>query len=211
MPGKVRECINCGKVMRSDNLKRHMKKCNDLSTTVTHVTTHAYQNKKVGCSKFYKNLKKDKEIPEFDGAKFCEDKSKSRERLMRMMDMLAKREEIIQNELKINDEMMKTSQLQILEDFDARSSDYDERVIPIKRDLALKRRKFEPIIVRDSRLNQKEKELLNRFSELFHDMKENGEDNGEQLCVLLDEMEKNGVINNVDYQIAFNAIEALEK
>ena len=31
MPGKMRECDGCHKIMRSDNLKNHMRKCNGLN------------------------------------------------------------------------------------------------------------------------------------------------------------------------------------
>ena len=34
MPGKKVECTSCGKVMRSDNLKRHQKICGDSSSNV---------------------------------------------------------------------------------------------------------------------------------------------------------------------------------
>ena len=31
MPGKMRECDGCHKIMRSDNLKNHMRKCKELN------------------------------------------------------------------------------------------------------------------------------------------------------------------------------------
>ena len=30
MPGKMQECDGCHKIMRSDNLKNHMRKCKEL-------------------------------------------------------------------------------------------------------------------------------------------------------------------------------------
>ena len=42
MPGKIKECLQCGKLMRSDNLKLHMKKCSNLPSNIT--SKHHHQD-----------------------------------------------------------------------------------------------------------------------------------------------------------------------
>ncbi len=64
-----------------------------------------------------------------------------------------------------------------------------------------------PVIVKASHLTTKVKELVNRFSRLFQEMKANGKDNAEELYILLDELEENGTFTREDCQKAFNAIE----
>ena len=64
-----------------------------------------------------------------------------------------------------------------------------------------------PVIVKASHLTTKVKELVNRFSRLFQEMKANGKDNAEELYILLDELEENGTFTHEDCRKAFNTIE----
>ena len=68
MPGKIKECLQCGKLMRSDNLKRHMKRCNNFPSNNTPVNTQDVQfspsnidsEKYGGSSKIVMNFNEDK-------------------------------------------------------------------------------------------------------------------------------------------------------
>ena len=67
MPGKIKECLQCGKLMRSDNLKRHMKRCNNFPSNFTSINEDVHFSpskmdleKHVGSSKIVKNFNEDK-------------------------------------------------------------------------------------------------------------------------------------------------------
>ena len=67
MPGKIKECLQCGKLMRSDNLKRHMKRCNNFPSKITSINEDVHfspskidSEKHAGSSKIVKNFNKDK-------------------------------------------------------------------------------------------------------------------------------------------------------
>ena len=63
-----------------------------------------------------------------------------------------------------------------------------------------------PPVVKAPHLNTEEKKIANRFSLLFCEMKQTGKDNRRMLCILLDEMRDNGMIDEADYDKAYNAI-----
>ncbi len=95
MPGKQKECIKCGKCMRSDNLKRHVQSCNLGPDNLSRQQTSVKQNSAPSQNKSSTN------IPEFDGAEFSRDKPLSSETMIKIMDMLnvpeEKREQIIRD------------------------------------------------------------------------------------------------------------------
>ena len=86
---------------------------------------------------------------------------------------------------------------------DSLSSTIEEEVD--EDDLQLMKKR--PIIVRAPHLNSEEKELINRYSQLFQAMKEGRKDNGEELCVILDQLKDYGTFDEKDCQKAFDAIE----
>ena len=100
MPGKMRECDGCHKIMRCDNLKNHMRKCKELrnkkdnegdasgvnvkdSQTSTEAETRPKKHK-ADCLQESKDIPTTfKEEPGFSGAK-----SLTNETLLRMMEMM---------------------------------------------------------------------------------------------------------------------------
>ena len=96
MPGKKVACQYCSRVMRSDNLKNHVK-IHGRTVEATNLTTHplqtAGQKRPLNVLKkepIYSEIRRDMpiEIPTFDGDEFSGKKSKSRDTLYRMAQML---------------------------------------------------------------------------------------------------------------------------
>ena len=148
-----------------------------------------------GLSNIVENFNKDKDIPMFDSGEFCGDKPKSRETIINLSKIPEhKREEIIQDELKISKDMMTKRQLQ--KDSDIRFSDENSEdgkiVMPINYNLRWKG----DITVKSSNLNAKEKALMCRVSKLLHDMQYDGDDNADELHELLDQLNQWGTFND---------------
>ena len=64
-----------------------------------------------------------------------------------------------------------------------------------------------PTIVEDPHMDAEEKKLINRFSRLFQEIKRNGRDNREELCMLLDELKDCGTFNGEECLKAYEAYE----
>ena len=95
MVGKQVTCSSCSRVMRSDNLKRHVKicqqsKCYTPFARKDQASERCERKRKISIDKSEEVEEKDdaNEIPTFDGDEFSGKKPKSRETLNRMMEML---------------------------------------------------------------------------------------------------------------------------
>ena len=97
MPGKMRECDGCHKIMRSDNLKNHMQTCKELrkkddegDASSVNVKDSQTPNKSETRPKKQKAdcLEESKDIPTFEESEFSGTKSLPSETLLRTMGTL---------------------------------------------------------------------------------------------------------------------------
>ena len=191
------------------------------------------RNENISCSENDNDyVKKTVTLPTFDGEEFIGKKPLSHETLIKILDMLnvaeGKREQIIKEELEMNREMMKSRKLEaktrakkmkIIPPLAASKSNNYQMIGPSpdeENDSSLEQEDFynsptsnmkRPTIVNAPHMDADEKKLINRFSQLFEEMKQNGRDNSEGLCVLLDELKDCGIFNREDCQNAYDAIE----
>ena len=166
------------------------------------------------------------DIPTFDGAEFSGDKPLSRETLFKIMEMLGipeeKRERFAEGEENLRSEKNsgshETEKQEMFEIFqqlhaDLTNNKQRENVPEINgkkdhdnhesKDVNDKQR---PTRVKAPHMDAEEKKLINRFNRLFQEMKQNGRDNGEELCILLDELKDCGTFNGEDCQKVYDVI-----
>ena len=77
---------------------------------------------------------------------------------------------------------------------------------PMPNQLSNMVRERSPPIVKAPHLNAEEKKLANKFTRLFREMKQTGKDNRGKLFVLLDGLRDSGLIDEADYDKAYDAI-----
>ena len=220
MPGKKQECKGCQRVMRSDNLKKHEKICNRFlkkySSPHSSYDQDLPQNRSniskpmtnpsdsiPTSSKTSKLSMNDSEIPVFDGAEFCGDKPLSDDTLLRMMENLgvppdrrARNLELFrkdqESDKKVHEKMKNSSNF-----IDTLDSKQDDCCPPIRQVKSLKAYKD---------LSEEEKILVEKFNQLLRDMQTNGNDNGEELSVLLNKLRNTEILDEESSQRLFNVM-----
>ena len=120
------------------------------------------------------------DIPTFNGAKFSGEKPKSDETLLKIMEVLKIPHESRARILKVEKETDKQVRKKMKNSCDL----IDKAVLDSKQ----------------------EKTLLNKFNRLFREMKANGKDNGNELCVILDKLRNSGVLDEESSRTVFNAM-----
>ena len=221
MPGKKQECEGCQRVMRSDNLRKHEKICNRFlkkySSPHSSYDQDLPQNRSniskpmtnpsdsiPTSSKTSKLSMNDSEIPVFDGAEFCGDKPLSDDTLLRMMENLgvppdrrARNLELFrkdqESDKKVHEKMKNSSNF-----IDTLDSKQDDCCPPIRQVKSLKTYKD---------LSEEEKILVEKFNQLLRDMETNGNDNGEELSVLLNKLRNTEILDEESSQRLFNVME----
>ena len=221
MPGKKQECEGCQRVMRSDNLRKHEKICNRFlnkySSPHSSYDQDLPQNRSniskpmtnpsdsiPTSSKTSKLSMNDSEIPVFDGAEFCGDKPLSDDTLIRMMENLgvppdrrARNLELFrkdqESDKKVHEKMKNSSNF-----IDTLDSKQDDCCPPIRQVKSLKTYKD---------LSEEEKILVEKFNQLLRDMETNGNDNGEELSVLLNKLRNTEILDEESSQRLFNVME----
>ena len=219
MPGKKQECEGCQRVMRSDNLRKHEKICNRFlkkySSPHSSYDQDLPQNRSniskpmtnpsdsiPTSSKTSKLSMNDSEIPVFDGAEFCGDKPLSDDTLLRMMENLgvppdrrARNLELFrkdqESDKKVHEKMKNSSNF-----IDTLDSKQDDCCPPIRQVKSLKAYKD---------LSEEEKILVEKFNQLLGDM-QTGNDNGEELCVILNKLRNTEILDEESSQRLFNVM-----
>ena len=210
-------CDTCGEdFSRKDALTRHKKYSCDAShkteakRNVDCVAKREESNSKpvAFLAATDENMSKCEDIPSFDGTEFSGEKPKSEETLIKIMEMLKipqekrasiRKEEKTLDELKVPSKEPPAKKMKII----PLLSKPDQQ---IPEQSTNKLRETSPPIEKAPHLNVEEKKCLNRFSQLFRETKQTGKDNGEQLCILLDGLRDSGIIDEADYDKAYDAI-----
>ena len=145
----------------------------------------------------------DRDIPTFDGAEFCGDKPLSDDTLLRMMENLgvppdrrARNLELFrkdqESDKKVHEKMKNSSNF-----IDTLDSKQDDCCPPIRQVKSLKTYKD---------LSEEEKILVEKFNQLLRDMETNGNDNGEELSVLLNKLRNTEILDEESSQRLFNVM-----
>ena len=210
-------CDTCRKdFSRSDALTRHKKYSCSLSPKVEVKRNYVAKCKELN-SKPIDNMSQD--IPTIDGAAFSGEKPKSKE-INKIMDMLntpqEKRATIMKEEKKLDGQKVpskdppakKMKIIPLPSKSDHLISDQSSDEVGEEEDAEEDEEEEEmsPPVVKASHLNTEEKQIANKFSQLFCEMKQTGKNNRGMLYILLDEMRDNGIIDETDYDKVYNAI-----
>ena len=216
MPGKKAQCLYCSKVMRSDNLKKHMKLHENKQCKLTHqlnvqsrpdildssIQTHSFPD-------IVKPSSNPKVSAIIDAVINNEEPSthlSSREPLAipPAPKKLTSAQKVITTTAK---------KMNIIPQLAASKSNYSSDE---ENDSSLEQEDFynsptsnmkRPTIIKAPHMDAGEKKLINRFSQLFQEMKQIGRDNSEELYVLLNVMKDRGICNREDCQKAYDTIE----
>ena len=194
MPGKKRECTGCHRLMRSDNLKNHIKKCigsvqsqflptdniQDQSSNIFRAPVKP-PNPKISAlvdaivnddssAPLMKEIPNEKDLSDFDTEESSEDD---------VPDLIS----------------MDTMDESVDKSMDNSSKDHSDEDIPDQKSP----------IMRAPHLSSKEKKLFNKFSLIFRETKQNKG----KLFVLLNDLRDIALIDNDDYDKIYNAIKNL--
>ena len=135
------------------------------------------------------------DIPTFDGTEFLGGKPKSDEinKIMEMLRIPQEKRAGIQNEKnELKAPSKESPAKKILSKSDQQMPNQLSNMV----------RERSPSIVKAPHLNAEEKKLVNKFSQLFREMKQTGKDHRGKLFVLLDGLRDNGLIDEADYDKA---------
>ena len=199
-------CDACGvNFSRNDALTRHKKYSCNISRK-TEAKRNYVENPDIRDSKSgilpHDNMSP-KGIPTFDGGEFLGEKPKSDETISKIMEMLEvpqkSRAAVLREEKRLDEQKVLVKEptakkMKIIPPLSKKSS----KQTPDE--------KTSPPVVKAAHLNTEEKKLVNKFSQLFREMKQTGKDNKGELCILLDRMRDIGLTDEIDYDKAYHAI-----
>jgi hypothetical protein len=210
MPGKMRECDGCHKVMRSDNLKNHMRKCNGLNQNVNVSNENIRYPFADDSSKMSKSINpkisalidaivnEEDEPPEKIQRKDLIENSTDDER-QHYPDTLDLTSKVVTDE---NGD----------EDDDEDDDDYEDDEIGDEDDDGedddndqLSNEK--PRNIKGSNLSKETKIIINKFSQLFQESKRGAKQNRGKLMILLDLLKDCKIFDDKGYDKLYDAIE----
>ena len=211
MPGKMRECDGCHKIMRSDNLKNHTRKCNGLNQNLNVSNENIRYPFADNSSKMSKSINpkisalidaivnEEDEPPEKIQRKDLAENSTDDER-QHYPDTLDLTSKVVTDENDDEDgddyeDDENGDEDDDDEDDDDEDDDYDQ----------LSNEK--PQIINGSNLSKEEKIILKKFSQLFQESKRGVKQNRGKLILLIDLLKDCEIIDDDDYEKLYDAVE----
>ena len=213
MPGKMRECDGCHKIMRSDNLKNHMRKCNGLNQNLNVSNENIRYPFADNSSKMSKSINpkisalidaivnEEDEPPEKIQRKDLAENSTDDER-QHYSDTLDLTSKVVTDENDDEDgddyeDDENGDEDDDDEDDDDEDDDYDQ----------LSNEK--PQIINGSNLSKEIKIILKKFSQLFEESKRGVKQNRGKLIILIDLLKDCEIIDDDDYEKLYEAVESI--
>ena len=205
MPGKKRECDGCHKMMRSDNLKNHMRKCNGLNQNLNVSNENIRYPFADNSSKMSKSINpkisalidaivnEEDEPPEKIQRKYLAENSTDDER-QHYPDTLDLTSKVVTDE---NDDEDDKNGDEDDDDEDDDDEDDDNDQLSNEK----------PRIIKEPNLSKEIKIMLNKFSQLFQESKRGVKQNRGKLIILIDLLKDCETIDDNGYEKLYDAVE----
>ena len=206
MPGKMRECDGCHKVMRSDNLKNHIRKCNGLNQNVNVSNENIRYPFADDSSKMSKSINpkisalidaivnEEDEPPEKIQRKDLIENSTDDER-QHYPDTLDLTSKVVTDENGDEDDDEDGDDYE--DDDDEDDEDDDNGQLSNEK----------PRNIKGSNLSKETKSIINKFSQLFQESKRGAKQNREKLIILFDLLKDCEIFDDKGYDKLYDAIE----
>ena len=205
MPGKKRECDGCHKMMRSDNLKNHMRKCNGLNQNLNVSNENIRYPFADNSSKMSKSINpkitalidaivnEEDEPPEKIQRKDLAENSTDDER-QHYPDTLDLTSKVVTDE---NDDEDDKNGDEDDDDEDDDDEDDDNDQLSNEK----------PQIIKAPNLSKEIKIIINKFSQLFQESKRGVKQNRGKLIILIDLLKDCETIDDNGYEKLYDAVE----
>ena len=205
MPGKMRECDGCHRMMRSDNLKNHMRKCNGLNQNLNVSNENIRYPFADNSSKMSKSINpkitalidaivnEEDEPPEKIQRKDLAENSTDDER-QHYPDTLDLTSKVVTDE---NDDEDDKNGDEDDDDEDDDDEDDDNDQLSNEK----------PQIIKEPNLSKEIKIIINKFSQLFQESKRGVKQNRGKLIILIDLLKDCETIDDNGYEKLYDAVE----